>query len=398
MEGSESQPAFSAMTVSESDLNITLGVEEEFFLVDPDTRDLESDPNPGIFEACERNSGPHRVAHEVLRTQIETSTRVCGSVTEACEAVRETRRLVIEAAAEHGVAVLAASTHPFAEWKSQLITPRERYQRFVVTFQESVRQLLIGGMHIHAGFGDPDSRIRVMTAMRPYLPLLHALSTSSPFHGGRETGFKSNRLNILGVLPRTSLPGPLSSRAEYDRLLATYQRMRFIQSGSELWWDIRPSQNFPTVEIRICDVCPRLDDVASIVALYASLVRRLSRLDSAGLLPPDPPTEFIAENRWLAQRYGVLAFFGDLYGAEERVDIEDYASRLVEDLAEDAHKLGCERELGHVLTIVREGSGADRQLDLFRLRRLEGDTEQEALRAVVDQVIAETREGVGPDA
>ena len=165
-----------------------------------------------------------------------------------------------------------------------------------------------------------------------------------------------------------------------------------------MWWDIRPSQNFPTVEIRICDVCPRLDDVASIVALYASLVRRLSRLDSAGLLPPDPPTEFIAENRWLAQRYGVLAFFGDLYGAEERVDIEDYASRLVEDLAEDAHELGCERELGHVLTIVREGSGADRQLDLFRLRRLEGDTEQEALRAVVDQVIAETREGVGADA
>ena len=393
-----SHPAFPPMTVSESDLNITLGVEEEFFLVDPDTRDLESDPNPGIFEACERNRGPHTVAHEVLRTQIETSTRVCGSVTEACEAVRETRRLVIEAAAEHGVAVLAASTHPFAEWKSQLITPRERYQRFVVTFQESVRQLLIGGMHIHAGFGDPDSRIRVMTAMRPYLPLLHALSTSSPFHGGRETGFKSNRLNILGVLPRTSLPGPLSSRAEYERLLATYQRMRFIQSGSELWWDIRPSQNFPTVEIRICDVCPRLDDVASIVALYASLVRHLSRLDSAGLLPPEPPTEFIAENRWLAQRYGVLAFFGDLYGAEERVDIEDYASRLVEDLAEDAHELGCERELGQVLTIVREGSGADRQLDLFRLRRLEGDSEQEALRAVVDLVIAETREGVGPDA
>ena len=393
-----SQPAFSAMTVSESDLNITLGVEEEFFLVDPDTRDLESDPNPGIFEACERNRGPHTVAHEVLRTQIETSTRVCGSVAEACEAVREIRRVVVEAAAEHGVAVLAASTHPFAEWESQLITPRERYQRFVVTFQESVRQLLVGGMHIHAGFGDPDSRVRVMTAMRQYLPLFHALSTSSPFHGGRETGYKSYRLNIMGVLPRTSLPGPLSSRAEYERLLATYQRMRFIQSGSELWWDIRPSQHFPTVEIRICDVCPRLDDVASIVALYASLVRRLSRLDSAGLLPPDPPTEFIAENRWLAQRYGVLAFFGDVHGTEGRVDIEDYATRLVEDLAEDAHELGCERELGHVLSIVREGSGADRQLDLFRLRRLEGDTKQEALQAVVDLVIAETRGGVGPDA
>ena len=383
--------------MNEPDLDITLGVEEEFFLVDPDTRDLDSDPDPGIFEACQRNRGPHTVAHEVLRAQIETSTRVCASVTEACEAVRETRRLVVEAAAKHGLAVLAASTHPFAEWKSQLITPRERYERFVVAFQESVRQQLIGGMHIHAGFGDPDSRIRVMTAMRPYLPLFHALSTSSPFHGGRETGFKSFRLSIMGVLPRTSLPRPLSSRAEYDRLLATYQRMRFIRNGSELWWDIRPSHHSPTVEIRICDVCPRLDDTASIVALYASLVRRLLRLNRAGLLPADPPTEIIAENRWLAQRYGVLAFLGDMDGAEGRVDIEDYAARLVEDLSEDARELGCDEELRNVLTIIREGSGADRQLDHFRLRRLEGDTKEEALRAVVDLMIAETREGVDAD-
>ncbi len=382
------------MTVREPDLDITLGVEEEFFLVDPDTRDLEPDPAPGVFEACERNRGPHTVSHEVLRSQIETSTRACGSVTEACEAVRETRRVVIEAAAEHGLGVLAASTHPFAKWTSQLITPRERYQRFVVTFQESVRQQLIGGMHVHAGFGDPDSRIRVMTAIRRHLPLLHALSTSSPFHDGRETGFKSCRLNIMGMLPRTSLPGPLSSRAEYDGLLATYRRMHFIRSGSELWWDVRPSQHFPTVEMRICDVCPRLDDAAAVVALYASLVRRLARLDAAGRLPPDPLTEMIAENRWLAQRHGVLAFFGDVSGGAGRVDIADYAAKLVDDLAEDAHALGCERELGHVSTIVREGSGADRQLDHFRLRRLEGDTPEQALRAVVDLVMAETREGV----
>ena len=190
----------------------------------------------------------------------------------------------------------------------------------------------------------------------------------------------------MGVLPRTSLPSPFSSWAEYERLLATYRRMSFIESGSELWWDVRPSQHFPTVEMRICDVCPRLDDVAGIVALYASLVRRLLRLDSAGLLPPEPPTEIIAENRWLAQRYGVLAFFGDMSGAEGRVDIEDYTARLVEDLAEDAHELSCERELHHLLTVIREGSGADRQLDLFRLRLLEGDTQEEALRAVVDLV------------
>ena len=383
--------------MSEPDLTITLGVEEEFFLVDPETRDLESDPDPGIFEACERNRGPHTIAHEVLRTQIETSTKVCHSVAEARQAVREARGVVVGAAAKHGVAVLAASTHPFAEWRSQLITPKERYERFAVTFQDSVRQLLVGGMHIHAGFGDPDSRIRVMTAMRRYLPLLHALSASSPFRAGRETGFKSYRLTIMGALPRTNLPGPLSSWAEYDRLVAAYQRMNFIQNGSELWWDIRPSHNFPTVEMRICDVCPRLDDVAGIVALYASLVRRLLRLDGQGALPPDPPTEIIAENRWLAQRYGVLAFLGDARGDGGRVDIGDYAARLVDDLADDARALGCEQELRHVLTIIREGSGADRQIDHFRLRRLEGDTEEEALRAVVDLVIAETREGIEAD-
>ena len=383
--------------MSKADLTIKLGVEEEFFLVDPETRDLESDPAPGIFEACERGSGPHTIAHEVLRTQIESSTKVCGSVAEAREAVRETRRLVVESAGQHGVAVMAASSHPFAEWRSQLITPKERYERFAVTFQDSVRQLLVGGMHIHAGFGDPDSRIRVMTALRRYLPLLHALSASSPFRAGRETGFKSYRLTIMGALPRTNLPGPLSSWADYDQLVAAYQRMNFIQNGSELWWDIRPSHRFPTVEMRICDVCPRLDDVAGIVALYASLVRRLLRLDSQGLLPPDPPTEIIAENRWLAQRYGVLAFLGDARGDGGRVDIGDYAARLVEDLAEDAHALGCEEELRHVLAIIQEGSGADRQLDLFRLRRLEGDTEEEALRAVVDLVVAETREGIEAD-
>ena len=293
---------------------------------------------------------------------------------------------------------MGASTHPFADWRMQLVTPRERYERYAVTFQESLRRQLVGGMHVHAGFGDPDSRIRVMTALRRYLPLVHALSTSSPFHAGRETGFKSYRLSIMGALPRTSLPGPLLSEADYNRVVAAYQRMKFIESSSELWWDVRPSHLYPTVEMRICDACPRLDDGVSIVALYACLVWRLLQLDGRGLLPPDPLTEIIAENRWLAQRYGVLAFLGDVRGSGGRVDIADYAARLVDDLTNDARDLGCEHELQHVLTIIRDGSGADRQLDHFRLRRLEGDTEEEALRAVVDLVIAETREGIEIDA
>ncbi len=377
------------------DLAITLGVEEEFFLVDPESRDLVADPDEGIFEACERSGGPHKVVHEFLRSQIETNTRVCGSVADVREALSETRQLVVEAAEAHGARVMAASTHPFASWREQAPTPGERYRRFASTYQESVRRALVGGMHIHAGFGDEDSRIRVMTALRRYLPFLHALSASSPFNGGHETGFKSFRLTMMGALPRTGLPSPLHSRAEYERLVAEYLRMDYIGDARELWWDIRPASAFPTIELRICDVCTRLEDAVSVAALYASLIRWLLRHDRDGTLPPEPHTELIFQDRWIAQRYGVLAFFGDRASGSGRIDIDDYAAGLVEVLADDARALGCEAEVRRALTIVRDGTGADRQIDLYRLRRLEGDSEAEALHRVVDQVLAETNEGLG---
>ena len=383
--------------MSESEFDVTLGIEEEFFLVDPQTRDLLSDPDRGIFEMCERNRGPHKVVVEFLRSQIETNTAVCRSVVEVRDALRAARRAVVDAATAHGAAVMAAATHPFAAWEEQMPTPKERYERFAVTFQESVRRMIVGGMHVHAGFGSPDERIRVMTALRRHLPLLHALSGSSPFNAGRETGFKSYRLTIMGALPRTSVPSPLLSVADYERVVASYQRMNFIQDSSELWWDIRPSGAHPTVELRICDVCPRIDDAVSIAALYTALVRWLLRQVREDRLPPEPLTEIIIENRWLAQRYGVLAFLGDTIGGG-RLDIRDYAAALVETLAADARALGCEDEMRRALTIIDEGSGADRQLDHFRLRRLDGASEEEALRAVVDLAVEETRAGLEADA
>ena len=374
------------------DFAITLGVEEELFLVDPGSRDLLTDPAVGIFETCERTCGPHKVVREFLRSQVEINTRVCGSVSEVRAALRDTRRIVLEAAGQYGAAVMAASTHPFASWRSQAITPKERYKRFAVTFQEGVRQFVVSGMHVHAGFGDSDTRIRVMTALRRYLPLLHALSTSSPFNAGHETGFKSYRLSLVGGLPRTGMPGPLRSRQEYDRLLSEYQRMNFLNDGSELWWDIRPSHAYPTVELRICDVCTRIEDAVSIAALYACLIRWLWRQDREGRLPPEPLSELIAEDRWIAQRYGVFAFFGDRTSGAGRVDIADYLWEMVDELAADAQALDCEAEIRRTPNIVMNGTGADRQIDLYRLRRLEGDTEAEALRRVVDLVLAETRE------
>ena len=381
------------VTADAADRSMTFGIEEEFFLVDPDTLDLLAEPDRRIFEACERQRGRHKVVPEFLRTQIETSTRVCTSVADARTALLETRSIVVNAASEFGARALAASTHPFAAWRSQVVTPRKRYQSLVLTFQDAVRRLLVGGMHIHLGFGDPDSRIRVMTALRQHLPLLQALSGSSPFNGGRETGFKSFRTNIMSGLPRTGIPRPLGSRAEFDELIASYRRMHFIHDGSELWWDIRPSHAFPTIELRICDVCHDIEDALSITALYACLVRWLLRLDQQGNLPQDPPTEMIAENCWLAARYGVLAFLGDIEGGG-RLDIDDYARQLVQELEGDAQALNCEAELRHILEIVRLGAGSDRQIDHYRLRKLEGDTDDEALTSVVRLVADETERGV----
>ena len=372
------------------DVSITLGVEEEFFLVDPATRDLIADPNPAIFEACAAARGPHNVVHEFLRSQIETSTRVCSSIADVRDALTETRSIVVDAAERHGAFAMAASMHPFADWREQAPTAKERYERFAVTYQEAVRRLTVGGMHIHAGFGTPDSRIRVMTALRRHLPVLHALSGSSPFNGGRETGFKSYRLTVMGALPRTSLPPPLGSLGDYETLVDGYRALDFIGDGSELWWDMRPSASYPTIELRICDICTGIEDAVAVAALYACLVRRLAGLDAEGALPGEPATEIIAENRWLAARYGVLAFLGNVDGGG-RVDIDDYVGTLIDDLAEDAVALDCEAELGRIRDIVREGTSADRQIDLYRLRRLEGDDENTALRAVVDALVAETR-------
>lgn len=375
-------------------LAITLGVEEEFFLVDPGTSDLLPNPDPRIFEHCNENRGDHKVVAEFLRSQIETTTRVCSSVADVHASLIETRRLVINAAEKHGAAVMAASTHPFAAWHQQVPTAEQRYEQFAMTYQQAVRELLVGGMHIHAGFGDGDSRVRVMTAVRRYLPLLHALSASSPFSSGRETGFKSYRLTLFGSLPRTGLPGPLHSWAEFENLVEDYRRLEFIQDSSELWWDIRPSRAFPTLELRICDICQTVDDALCVVALYACLVRYLLRLDMEGRLPAEPPTELIKENCWLAQRYGVVAFLGDTEGSG-RKDIDEYAEALVEELSDDALALGCEDELRHILDLIRYGTGSDRQIDHYRLRRLEGDSEEEALRAVVDLVVEETGSGLG---
>ena len=382
------------MSNNKIDTMFTLGVEEEFFLIDPQSRDLLIDPDENIFDFCIKESGPHKFVHELLRFQIEANTRICGSVSEVRTALQETRRIVIKAAEKYGAAVMAASCHPFAVWRVDAPTNQDRYTLFASLFQETVRRFLVGGMHVHIGFGDPDQRVRIMTAMRRYLPLLLALSGSSPFNAGHQTGFKSWRISIVGNLPRSGIPRPFGSWAEYNRFVADHQRMKFITDSSELWWDIRPSNNFPTVEMRICDVCTRIEEAVSIVALYACLVLWLLRQDKDRTLPAEPHTELIYEDRWLAQRFGVHAFLGDWKREVGRVDIQEYTHALIEILSPLAREMECESELNNIHSIILNGASADRQSDLYRLCRLDGSSHEEALVQVADHLITETKEGL----
>ena len=375
-------------------MHLTLGIEEELMIVDADTRDVIADPDPAIFEACVANRGPHQVVNELLRSQIETGTRVCASIDELRGSLRETRRIVADGARGHGTAVIASSTHPFARWHEQRITARRRYQEAEIAFQQEVRRFFVGGMHIHAGFGTPDLRVRVMTAIRPHMPLLLALSASSPFYSGRLTGLKSYRQSVIAGLPRTGMPGPLHSWTDYETIVRRYRDLGAIGDGSEIRWDIRPSGRYPTVELRICDICPRVEDAVAIAALYACLVRYLARRIESGASLPPGSEESIEQGRWLAQRYGTLAFLpaGD---PPKLVDIEDGSRELVAELREDADALRCRLELEHIGHIIRYGSSADRQEDVYRQRCLDGESHDAALRAVVDTVIDETERQSG---
>ena len=371
---------------------ITLGIEEELMVVDPASGEVIADPDPAIFEEAQEAAGEHRVVYELLRSQIETNSRICASIAELRTSLEETRGIVIGAARRHGATVIASSLHPWARWQSQQVTPRRRYQEAEITFQHSVRQFFVGGMHVHAGFGDPELRIRVMTALRQYLPILLAVSTSSPFQGGQLTGLKSYRQIVIAALPRTGMARAIRSRAEFDAVVDRYRAIGAIQDASEIRWDIRPSAHYPTIELRICDICPRIDDAVAIAALYACLVRFLARKIRAGEEPPELPHELIEEGRWLAQRYGTLAFLprGD---PPALVDVDDCVTELVEELQEDARALECESELAHIHRIVREGSSADRQEDVYRQAVLDGASEDEALRLVLDSIIEETESG-----
>jgi carboxylate-amine ligase len=370
----------------------TIGIEEEYLLVDRATRDLVQDAPPGLFEACQA-ALQAQVTPEFLRSQIEVGTRVCATVADARADLARLRRTVIEIAARHGLAAIAASTHPFAAWHDQRHTDKERYNLLARDLQGAARRLLICGMHVHVGIEDPELRIDFMSQVGYFLPHLLALSTSSPFWLGEDTGLKSYRVSVFDELPRTGLPEQFDSYGEFERHLKALTNAGVIEDGTKLWWDVRPSVRFPTLEMRLTDICTRLDDGIAVAAIYRCLLRMLWRLRRGNQRWRRYAAMLINENRWRAQRYGIDQGLVD-FGKGEIVPYAHLLEEILELIAEDAAFFGCGGEVAHARDILARGTSAHRQTRLYREALEAGASREEALKAVVDWLIEETAAGL----
>ncbi|MGH6923692.1 MAG: carboxylate-amine ligase [Propylenella sp.] len=369
----------------------TIGIEEEYLLVDLESRDLRADPPEAFMQACRELLG-EQVTPEFLRCQIEVGTTVCETIADARRDLALYRRTIAAEAKRHGMGLVAASTHPFADWSAQVTTDKERYTRLAADLRTVALRMLICGMHVHVSVPDEDLRIDLHGQLTYFLPHLLALSTSSPFWRGRSTGLKSYRSSISVELPRAGLPQTFASAAEYRRMVDLLVKLGRIEDASKIWWDLRPSARFPTLEMRITDVCTRLADGIAIAAAFLTIVHMLIALKRKNQRWRQYLPALIAENRWLAQRHGVSGELID-FGRAESVPFGDLVEELIALVAEEAEALGCRAEVERLRLIAADGTSADRQLAVFNSALEEGLSANAALQSVVDHLIAETLEG-----
>lgn len=368
----------------------SFGIEEEYHLVDVETRDLAPAP-PELMSALETALG-RQVSPEFLRSQVEIATPPATNFSDALAAILELRSVVVNEAAKHGLAPMAASTHPFGRPRHVPTTKRDRYLGLERDLVGVARRLGICGMHVHVGIEDDELRIDLMNQMRYFLPHLLMLSTSSPFWEGEDTGLRSYRLAVLDEMPRTGIPGRFDSFDQYKRTVDVLVSAGIMEDASKIWWDIRPSVRFPTLELRITDVCPRVEDAVSIAALYVCITRMLYRLRRQNLSWRGYPILLLEENRWRAQRYGVNESLFD-FGKRELVPFPLLTDELLALVAEDAELLGCADEVSHARTIASHGTSADRQVAHVASQTDAGVEPDAALRSLVDGLVAETRAG-----
>ncbi len=370
----------------------TIGMEEEYFVVDRETRDLVPDLPDSLLEKL-LDPPIGATSPEFIRSQIEIGTPVCADVDELSQSLAVMRRFISETVSENNMAIIAASTHPFAEWGRQRHVDKDRYNVLEQALQGVVRRLLISGMHVHVGIDDRDLRIDVMNQVSYFLPHLLALSGSSPFWHGEDTGLKSYRPAVFRALPRTGLPDAFSSWSDYMRHVNVLVDTGVIEDASKLWWDIRPSSRYPTLEMRSADICTRYEDGITIAAVYQALVATMHEYRMSNQKWRIYSRMLISENSWRAQRYGVDEPLID-FGRSELIDMQQLMDELIELVRVQAVALGSLDYVKRVKGIAAEGTSADRQRGVYENSVADGADQREALAEVVDHLIAETVEGL----
>jgi len=364
--------------------SFNIGIEEEYQTIDPATRNLRSHISAEILQKGQRLLSEH-VKPEMHQSVIEIGTGVCENIQEAREDIRAIRRQMIKLAHENGLRISGGGTHPFALWREQEIYPDERYRTIVEDLKQVARANLIFGLHIHIGVEDRETAIQLMNAARYFLPHILALSTSSPFWQGYDSGLRSYRCKVFDKFPRTNIPDIYSSWSEYENYVNLLVRTNCIDNAKKIWWDIRPHPHFPTLEFRICDMPARMDDTIAIAALCQSIIATLFHLHERNQTFRHYSRALIMENKWRAARYGMDGKLID-FGKQKEVPVRDLIRELLDLVSRAAEELGATQELAHIETILNEGSAADRALRVF------ADTGD--LNKVVDHMIEETEEGV----
>ncbi|MEM9045283.1 MAG: carboxylate-amine ligase [Pseudomonadota bacterium] len=367
--------------------SFSIGIEEEYLIVDRASRDLVRAPSEDFLADCGASLGKH-LSPEFLQCQVEVGTEVHRTAPEAGAELRQMRRCISNAAQAHGYAAIAASTHPFADWQAQTHTRKERYDALEADLGAAVRRLLICGCHVHVGIEDPDLRIDLMNQAAYFLPHLLALSTSSPFWKGDDTGLASYRLTVFDALPRTGLPDVFHSHAEYRRLVDHLVKAGCIEDATKIWWDIRPSVKFPTLEQRVTDVCSLVEDAVTVAALYQGILAMLWRLRSMNQRWRVYPAIMINENRWRAQRYGTTRELVD-HGKDALVPFLELLEELIDLTAPASADLGAQEAIARGREICARGTSAERQRRCYDEAINQGADRQEALRQVVDHLIEE---------
>src|ERR1043166_8245725 len=363
----------------------TLGIEEEFAIIDPETRQLRSH----IHEILEdgRVTLKEQIKPEMHQSVVELGTEICQSVVDAREHVLGLRAKLAALAGRSGLKIASVGTHPFSHWHDQLITEGERYQEIVKDMQLLARANLIFGLHVHVGIPERESAIHVMNQARYFLPHIYALSVNSPFWVGHNTGLKGYRLKVFERFPRTGIPDAFESLSEYEDYCKLLVKTGCIDNPKKIWWDIRLHPFFDTLEVRVCDAQTRVDDTLAMAALIQAIIVRLYKLLRQNTTFRIYRRRLLDENRWRASRYGIDGKLID-FGREAEVETRSLLNELLEFVATEVNELGTAREMAHVERIMREGTGADRQLAVWQ--------RMQDMNAVVDQLVQETYEGLTP--